>query len=109
MSGPSLVQPSPVISSRLAHLDIAHHTRVTCCSVDRVVHWDVYNEIFQSHFYEELTGDIHISYKMYEETHKYDPGVKLFLNEQWAVSTGMITEVSLYKVVSTSPVGNGVT
>ncbi|XP_064610905.1 uncharacterized protein LOC135475094 [Liolophura sinensis] len=58
----------------------------------KVVHWDVYNEIFQSHFYEEITGDIHISYQMYEETHKYDPGVKLFLNEQWAVSTGMITE-----------------
>lgn len=60
---------------------------------NRVHHWDVMNEMVQGHWYEEKTKDPDFTKKIFAKIHQADPNVKLFLNEDHVVSSGVATSV----------------
>ena len=54
---------------------------ISLCYTYRVEHWDVNNENVHFDFFENGTGNINITADMFKEIRKFDPKVKLFLND----------------------------
>ncbi|XP_046546498.1 exoglucanase XynX-like [Haliotis rubra] len=73
----------------------------------RVQHWDVMNEMVQGRWYEEKTKDPDFTKKIFAKIHHADPNVKLFLNEDHVVSSGVYTSAYLALAKSFKAAGVG--
>ncbi|KAK6196155.1 hypothetical protein SNE40_001437 [Patella caerulea] len=57
----------------------------------KVEHWDVYNEVIHDDYFADKLHDPNITAWMFNEVHKLDPSVKLFLNEWGVINTAHST------------------
>ncbi|OWF48073.1 uncharacterized protein LOC110453569 [Mizuhopecten yessoensis] len=75
-----------VLQAMHTHLnDMISHTR------GKLAHWDVNNENLHGDYFEKKTGHPNVTMEMFQWLHSAEPGVKLFLNDYNALSSGRYT------------------
>ncbi|KAK6183210.1 hypothetical protein SNE40_010735 [Patella caerulea] len=60
-----------------------------------VEHWDVNNEDLHSQWYQNRLSDANYNVEVFQQAHKTDPSVKLFLNDYNVVAQGEFTQAYL--------------